>query len=590
MPRVDPITFAVVRNKLISIANGMQETGFRTGVTTFMYEIMDCSFAILDAEAGVIAQSSQGILLFLGSLGPAVKNCLDVIGKENLEPGDVIVSTVPDVTGNHTSDAVLFTPIFFAEKVFGYAATKAHWIDVGAKDTYPVDAANIYEEGLRLPPIKIYKRGRLQSEIWEIIKWNSRAPEQVWGDMQAQIAGCHFAEKQVIELLFKYGRETIDAIVQEMYDYSERITRLAIEKMPDGIWTAEDYIDNNGIDLDKPILIKATVTIKGSDMTIDLSGSDPEQRGPMNGLWVTTLSAARSAVKALTNPNLPANEGFNRPVKVIAPKGCVYNANPGVPSFLCGNVAQTILELVNRALYRVLPERIPACSGGDVVGNGFFGIDPKTGNYWGTITPSIIGQGADFLSDGDSYVMFQAAGASQNIPTEILESTFPLFVEKVELIQDSGGAGHQRGGLGSRLQIRLLGSATFYSFIEKGKTPHWGFDGGKEGFRNYALIKSKGKGEFELLKTSGVHLSEGDRVIITAGGGGGYGDPLERDIEKVGQDVINGYISIEHARQDYGVVIAPDTFEIDAEATQKLRDTLTSLYSSLKLRGDEGGL
>ena len=577
MPKVDPITFAVVRNKLISIANGMQETGFRTGVTTFMYEIMDCSFAILDAEAGVIAQSSQGILLFLGSLGPSVKNCLDIIGKENTEPGDVVVSTVPDITGSHTSDAVLFTPIFFEDKVFCYAATKAHWIDLGAKNTYPVDATNIYEEGLRIPPTKIYKGGNLQSDVWEIIKWNSRAPELVWGDMQAQIAGCHFAEKQVTELLFKYGIETIDAIIKEMHDYSERITRLAIQEIPDGTWTAEDYIDNNGIDLDKPILTKVTVTIKGSDIAIDLSGSDPEQGGPMNGLWVTTLSAARSAVKALTNPKLPANEGFNRPVKVMAPLGCVYNASPGVPSFLCGNVAQTILELVNRALYRVLPERIPACSGGDVIGNGFFGIDPETGNYWGTITPSIIGQGADFSSDGDSYVMFHAAGASQNIPSEILESTFPLFVEKVELIQDSGGAGKHRGGLGSRLQIRVLAPAMFYSFIEKAKTPHWGFYAGKPGLRNYALVKSKDKGEFEILKTSGVQLAVDDSVIVTAGGGGGYGNPLEKDIEEVRWDVINGYVSVEHARQDYGVEIDPQTLDVDIETTRRLRDSLKAM-------------
>ncbi len=367
MPGVDPITFAVVRNRFISIATGMQETGFRTGVTTFMYEIMDCSFAILDAEAGVIAQSPQGILLFLGSLGPSVKNCLEVIGKENIEPGDVIVSTVPDITGSHTSDAVLFTPIFFNDRIFGYAATKAHWIDLGAKNTYPVDAMNIFEEGLRIPPLKLYKRGKLQPEIWEIIKWNSRAPDQVWGDLQAQIAGCRYAERQVADLLLKYGIETIETVIQEMYHYSERITRLAIEKIPDGTWTAEDYIDDNGIDLGRPIHIQVAVTIKGSDIIIDLSGSDPEQRGPMNGLWVTTLSAARSAVKSLTNPTLPANEGFNRPVQVIAPKGCVFNANPGVPSFLCGNVAQTILELVNRALYQVLPERIPACSGGDVI-------------------------------------------------------------------------------------------------------------------------------------------------------------------------------------------------------------------------------
>ncbi len=571
MSRVDPITFAVVRNKFISIATGMQETGFRTGVTTFMYEIMDCSFAILDAEAGIIAQSPQGILLFLGSLGPSVKNCLEVIGKGNIEPGDVIVSTVPDITGSHTSDAVLFTPIFFKDRIFGYAATKAHWIDLGAKHTYPVDAMNIYEEGLRIPPLKLYKRGKLQSEIWEIIKWNSRAPEQVWGDMQAQIAGCRYAERQTHELLTKYGVETVEATIQEMYDYSERITRLAIEKIPDGTWTAEDSIDDNGIDLGQPIHIQVAVTIKGSDMIIDLSGSDPEQRGPMNGLWVTTLSAARSAVKALTHPTLPANEGFNRPVKVIAPKGCVFNANPGVPSFLCGNVAQTILELVNRALSKVLPERIPACSGGDVIGNGFFGRDPNTGNYWGTITPSIIGQGADFFSDGDSYVMFQAAGASQNVPSEILESTFPLFVEEVELIQDSGGAGKHRGGLGSKLQIRLLAPATFYCFIEKGKTPHWGFDGGKPGLRNYALVQSKEKGEFEILKTSGLPLAEGDRVAIIAGGGGGYGNPYERDIEKVRWDVINGYVSIEGARKEYGVIIDPETFKIDLKATHQLR-------------------
>jgi N-methylhydantoinase B len=538
-----------------------------------MYEIRDCSFGLLDADAGIIAQS-DGIPLFAGSLGPATKNCLDYIGKEKLEPGDIIISTAPDVTGNHTSDAILFTPIFYKDKIFGYASTKAHWIDLGAKNTYPADAMNIFEEGLHIPPVRLYKRGNLQSEIWDIIKWNSRAPELVWGDMQAQIAGCHFADKQVRELVHKYGIETIYEIIKEMYDYSEEITRLAIEKIPDGTWTAEDYLDNNGIDLDKPILTKVTVTIKGSDIIIDLSGSAPEQRGPMNGLWVTTLSAARMAVKALTSPELPADEGSNRPVKVIAPKGCVYNAGPTAPSFLCGNVSQTILELVNKALYRVLPDRVPACSGGDVIGDGFFGTDPNTRRYWGTITPIAIGQGADLFSDGENFLTHHSCAGGQNIPSEVLESTFPLFVEKLEFVQDSGGAGRHRGGLGSSLQLRLLAPATFYSFIEKGKTPHWGFDGGKAGLRNYALIKSKDKGEFEILKTSGVQLAEGDRVIVTAGGGGGYGDPLDRDTEAVRQDVMDGYISFEHARLDYGVVINPETFEIDMKATQKLRGGL----------------
>jgi N-methylhydantoinase B len=277
------------------------------------------------------------------------------------------------------------------------------------------------------------------------------------------------------------------------------------------------------------------------------------------------------AVKALTSPELPADEGSNRPVKVIAPKGCVYNAGPTAPSFLCGNVAQTILELVNKALYRVIPDRIPACSGGDVIGNGFFGTDLKTGRYWGTITPVAIGQGADLISDGENFLTHHSCAGGQNIPIEVLESTFPLFVEKSEFVQDSGGAGRHRGGLGSKLQIRLLAPATFYSFIERGKTPHWGFDGGKEGLRNYAFVRSTDKGEFEILKTSGVPLTEGDRVMVIAGGGGGYGNPFERDIEEVHWDVINGYVSVEHARGDYGVEIDPKTLDIDIKATQRLR-------------------
>jgi N-methylhydantoinase B len=479
---------------------------------------------------------------------------------------------LPDITGSHTSDAVLFTPIFYKEKIFGYASTKAHWIDLGAKNTYPSDATNIYEEGLRVPPLKLYKKGKLQSAIWSIIKWNSRAPELVWGDMQAQIAGCRFAERQIAELLDKYGKETIEAIIEEMYDYSERVTRLAIDKIPDGTWTAEDYMDSNGIDLDTPVYTKVTVTVKGSDIIIDLTGSAPEQPGPSNGLWVTTLSAARSAVKALTAPNLPTNEGFNRPVTVIAPKGSVYNAGPTAPSFLSGDVAATIFELVNRALYKVLPERIPANSGGSVIGEGFFGQDPKTGNYWGTITPSIIGQGADINSDGDGYIMHHPAGASKNIPAEIIESSFPLFVEHMEFVQDSGGAGKHRGGPASSLLVRLLSPAIFYSFIEKGKTPHWGFEGGQPGLRNYALIKSRQQSEFEILKTSGVPLEEGDNVTIVAGGGGGYGNPFERKIEDVRWDVLNGYISIEHAKTEYGVIVDPMTLDVDLKATKVLRE------------------
>jgi N-methylhydantoinase B len=230
--------------------------------------------------------------------------------------------------------------------------------------------------------------------------------------------------------------------------------------------------------------------------------------------------------------------------------------------------------LINKALYQVIPERIPACSGGDVCGMGYLGVDPETKRFWMTLTPCVIGQGADLFADGANFVHPHDTSSAKNAPSEVLESTSPLFIEKVEFIQDSGGAGKRRGGLGSRLHTRLLTPATFFSFIERGKTPHWGIDGGKEGLRNYALIKSKDKGEFEVLKTTGIPLDKGDTIIGTAGGGGGYGDPLERDLEAVRGDVINGYVSIERAKLDYGVVIDAGTFEIDFEATDKLRREL----------------
>ena len=574
MKQVDPITLAVVRNNLISIANGMQETAFRCAVTTYLYEIMDCCFAILDEETGVIAES-HGMLLFLGRLGPAVKNCVDEIGKENIKPGDVIIAAHPNITGAHTSDAVVFTPIFYNNRLFGYAATTSHWLDLGAKDPFPTDSKSAFEEGLRIPPVKMYRKGVLQRDIWGIIKHNSRTPDMVWGDMQAQIAGCHHAERGVKELLERYGEEIIGSCIEQNYNYSERIIREAIEKIPDGIYTAEDHLDDNGVDLDVPVPVKATITVEGSDMTIDFTGSAPEQRGPVNGLLITTLSAAWVSVKALTVPDLPGNAGFNRPITVIAPEGSVVNSRPGVPSFLYAWVGELIMDIINKAFHKVLPEKVPAMSGGDVVCQGFVGIDPKTGTYWGTLTPCVIGQGGDVHSDGECFLYPLAAGACKNTPTEILESAYPLFVDRVELIPDSGGPGKYRGGVGSRTHFRLAAPASFFCTIEKGKTPHWGVFGGKEGLRNYALIQSKAQGEFEACKNPSIFLDKGDRVIVTAGGGGGYGDPFARNPEAVRRDVMEGYVSFEHAQLEYGVVLKESTFEIDEDATKELRDSLT---------------
>jgi N-methylhydantoinase B len=567
---IDPITLAVVHNNLLSIANGMQETAFRCSVTTLMYEIRDCGFAILDADTGVVAQS-HGLIGFLGSLGPATRNCVDIIGRENLKAGDVIISTVPIIIGSHSADILLFIPIFYRGKLFGFAATKSHLNDIGAKAVFPTDSRSIYEEGLHLPPVKLYRAGVLQPAIWEIIKWNTRTPDLVWGDINAMISGCHYAEKQVVELLDKYGQETVSECIDEIYNYSERIVRQAIQKMPQGTWSAEDYLDSNGIDLDKQVLSRVTITIQESDITVDFTGSAPQQSGPVNGLFIGTLSSTRGAIKALTAPESPANEGSFRPIKVIIPENSVYAASATAPSFMYFQLNIQIVELLNKALYKVLPDRIPACSGGDACGAGYYGINPVTGKYWTTLTPCAVGQGASRYFDGDAYVHPLDLSCAKNAPVEVLESAYPLVVDKVELICDSGGAGKHRGGPGTALHIQLPVPATFFCFIEKGKTPHWGIDGGKDGLRNYSLVHCKEKGEFEVLKSTGISLNPGNSVTVVAGGGGGYGDPLQREPEAVREDVINGYVSFKCAKEEYGVIIYPDNFEIDIKATKRLR-------------------
>lgn len=570
MKNIDALMLSVIKNKVNAISAEMLNWAMHCGVTTFMYEIRDCAFGLLDGNCGLISQS-DGIPLFGGSLGPAAKNCVDFLGLENLEPGDVIICNDFEFTGNHTNDVMVVIPVFFRDKIWGFSVGKAHWIDIGAKSSYPTDARTRFEEGLRLPPMKIYKKGQLDKTLWNIIEKNTRAPDLCWGDFQAQITACRVGERRVIELLEKYGPDIVKECINRIYEQSEYVLREQLNNLPNGTWTAEDYLDSNGID-DELIPIKVTVTINHGNIILDFSGSAPEQPGPMNSHWITTCSAARFAIKCLFVPYLPMNEGFNRPIEVIAPQGSIFNATPKVPSFLCGDVASAIPELINKALAAVIPERVPACSGGHVIGVGFYGFDPKTGKYWGTIVPVMIGHGASMQRDGENYLMHHSAGGGKNIPVEMLEASFPLFVESQEFIPNSGGAGRNRGGLGTRLHIRLLAPATFYCFIEKAKTPHWGIGGGKEGLANNVLICSKESNPINVQKTSGIQLQTGDEVIIIAGGGGGYGSPFKREPQKVLEDVKNGYITCDEARLVYGVAIDPCTLQIDTTATELLRN------------------
>jgi N-methylhydantoinase B len=286
---------------------------------------------------------------------------------------------------------------------------------------------------------------------------------------------------------------------------------------------------------------------------------------------VSTISAVRIAIKALTTPKLPANEGCFRPIKVIVPENSVLNPGPTAPTFLWSWTAHNALELINKALRNVMPDKIPACSGADTCLQGFSGVHADSGEYWGTIIPANIGQGADKNSDGESYLFHHGGGSPKNSPVEVLESLYPLFIDDAGFVADSGGPGKHRGGVGFRINYHPLAPVTFFSMIERAKTPLWGVDGGKEGLRNNLQIHFSNGKDLTVLKTSGIELGGQDRITGTAGGGCGYGDPMQRDPGEVRDDVLNDYVSAEGAKADYGVVINPDNLEIDVKATNLLR-------------------
>jgi N-methylhydantoinase B len=468
---------------------------------------------------------------------------------------------------------MLWMPIFHGDRLFGFAASKAHLVDVGAKDPYPTDSTDAFQEGLRLPPVKLYRGGKLDETLAAVIKSNSRAPEIIWGDIHAQIACFRSGEKSVLGLLDKYGFDTVYDCIQEIYDHAERMARDAIRQMPAGTWSAVDYCDDNGIDRGVPLKVGVSITIdpEAAEVTFDFSESAEQQRGPMNAPLITAISCARMMGKILTAPESAACEGSFRPIKVIAPKGSLFNAHDAAPTNLYGWPALTAVETILKAMAEDFPHRFPAQSGGDLSGCFRYGFDPATGEMWVEANIEGIGQGASAFADGESAVVHIEEACSRNLPVELEETKDPEIVEFYELVPDSGGPGKFRGGLGVRRGYRLLADARMISTLERCVAPHSGVAGGLPGGRTIGILDSSIYGQgHEFMKTPDQPLAKGDLLTIVTGGGGGYGDPLERDVERVVEDVEEGLVTVEAAREFYGVVFDADG-KLDLAATEALR-------------------
>ncbi len=569
---VDPITTAVVHNTLLAAAREMRDTIQRTSFSPIIYEDRDFACGLLDAEANTLAEA-PGLTAFMGTLSPGIKRSFDERGMDDLEPGDIFITSMPGFTGSHPADMMLWMPIYHGDRLFGFAASKAHLVDVGAKDPYPTDSTDAFQEGLRLPPIKLYRGGKLDETLASVIKSNSRAPEIIWGDIHSQIASFRTGEQSVLRLLDKYGFDTVSGCINEIYDHAERMAREAIREMPAGTWTGIDFCDDNGIDRGVPLKVGVSVTIdpEAAEITFDYSESAEQQRGPMNAPIITAISISRMMGKILTAPESAACEGSFRPIKVIAPKGTLFNPHDAAPTNLYGWPGMTAIEAILSAMAPDFPHRFPAQSGGDLCAVFRYGFDPMTSEMWVEANIEGIGMGASAFADGESAMVHILEACSRNLPVELEEAKDPEIIERYELRQDSGGAGKFRGGLGVQRDYRLLADGRMISVLERCIAPHAGVAGGLPGGRTYGVLDSSIYGEgFEIIKTPDQPIAKGDLLSIRSGGGGGFGNPLERDPDKVLEDVLEELVSVEAAQELYGVVFDEDG-NVDYEDTKHLR-------------------
>ncbi len=573
MASIDPITVEVIRYELVSAAEEIKKVFKRTTTLAVLYEINDFGISLYDDRLRLIADT-PGLPLFSGTLDYCVQACLRQLGSEPLEPGDAAIINYPFDTGSQTIDVAVVSPIVYKGAALGYAALKGHMGDNAAIDPYPTYTEDIFQEGVVFPTLKLYRRGELDEAVLRLIHFNSRIPYATTANFLAGVSALRAGIARVLKVVEKYGPKAFRAALDAIIRHGERVARKAIEQIPDGSWTATDFLDNNGID-QEPVEIKVRVTVEGSNVIVDLTGSAPQQRGPVNLPYPGTVAAVRYAVKALTTPLLPSNGGHFAPLRVIAREGSLFHPKPPAATFLYAWAGFRLVELIPRALAEAIPERVPACSGGDICGVLLAYYDYETGRGEQAGGPEGHGTGAKYSGDGENGLMHDGESGCCNAPVEVMENRAPVLIERYELRQDSGGPGKFRGGLGLRKDHRTLTGVSMISIAEKttASVP-WGLAGGKPG-RNNRVVLFPGTERERVVGKYRSRLESGAGVSQQTGGGGGYGNPLERPVERVLDDVRDEYISPESAREDYGVV-ARETekgiYELDARKTERLRN------------------
>jgi N-methylhydantoinase B len=573
---IDPFTVEVLRNTLPAITNEMSHILHRTSYNMMIYEVGDYCCAIVDTEGNLIAQNAGGVSHFVADLGVVIRDAMNRI--KSFEHGDVVITNHQAVCGQHLNNICIYTPFFFNEELIGFTMIRAHWIDVGGYSTgfgTGVAATDPWLEGLQLNQLKIYEAGVPNQALLDIISDNIRFPESSMGDLRAQVASCQLGVLRLGELFSKYGKETVLGSVRQIFLQTEARCRQAISEFEDGIYEYAGFFDDAASPVSGPIRIAAKVTISGSDMTIDLSGCSQQRNSAINA---RTLAAPFIAYKALTRPLDPVNEASFNALKVILPEGTFMMAKFPAPMAEWSLALPTVVDVIFSALAPAHRARVPAAHKGAMGDNiTFFGIEPMTGKRFVVQSIEGGGWGGRPNEDGPSGAVTVCQGDVRNSPIEALEQRFPIIIEQRALRPDSGGAGKFRGGLGLNICVRNLVEGRWnLPLTGRHNFPPWGLWGGKPGHSGGRKVEVAG-GQWQDINASWYQVPANSRAQIQSAGGGGWGDPLERDPLLVLNDVRDGTVSVGAARKDYGVVVSiraasgPEDVTLDFVATNALR-------------------
>jgi N-methylhydantoinase B len=591
MADIDPITLEVVTEGLISVVREMRATVFRTARSVAIYEARDFSCGLFDAKGQVVAQS-EDIGSHVVPLPWSVESALDDLG-DDLSPGDIILMNDPYRGGTHLNDVTIIYPVFEDGELVFFPAVREHWADVGGAvpGSMSGTATEIYQEGMRIPPVKIVEKGEINKPLMEVLLSNMRVREERLGDFNSSLAACRTAERRLTELTSRYSMQVLLDCVELNLQRSEVRMRENIKALPDGQYYYEDYLETFGPDGFEPLLLPLNLTISGDEMTADFTGASPQVPAPVNSTLAVTAASVYIALKSTLDPAHALNHGSFRPVTVVAPEKTIVNVGHPAPAGSHGEIRKRVIATMLGALSRACPELVSADIHRTSFHNLIGGIDPATGSEYVHYEWACGGNGGFMEADGPSAMAAIDWGDLTTVqPTEVLENRFPLHIEWTQLGLDSGGPGRHRGGLGMRRALRLTRGTAAYSLLSDGAImPPFGIHGGETGapVDSYVIKADGSEHHFSSPGKVGGHpLNAGDTVILQSAAGGGYGDPLTRAPEAVRRDVINDLVSIEIAEEIYGVQLTA-AGEIDDAATETHRAELAASRPSVRVKAQD---